>query len=141
VKVSVFASKLVNPRGLKFGSDGYLYVAEAGSPAGVPLEAPAGLGGDFSAGANGPGNYFGSAKGSRISRIDANGNVTTLVDNLPSSEAGGFASGVADGRVHWKHDVRHSRGFLGTGKRHRKWTTWNGSRSNCILLIIERLFQ
>ena|ERR1700722_13514744 len=96
VKVSVFASKLVNPRGLKFGPDGYLYVAEAGSPAGVPLEAPAGLGGDCSAGANGPGNYFGSAKGPRISRIDANGNVTTFVDRLPSSEAGGFASGVAD---------------------------------------------
>jgi hypothetical protein len=95
-KVSVFATGLVNPRGLKFGPDGYLYVAEAGFPAGVPLEAPAGLGGDCSAGANGPGNYFGSTTGSRISRIDANGNVTTFVDNLPSSEADGLASGVAD---------------------------------------------
>jgi len=34
VKVRVFAPGLVNPRGLKFGPDGYLYVAEAGSPTG-----------------------------------------------------------------------------------------------------------
>jgi len=96
VKVSVFASGLVNPRGLKFGPDGFLYVAEGGTPTPPTIEAPAGLGGDCSAGANGPGNYFGSTTGSRISRIDANGGVTTFVDNLPSSEAGGSVSGVAD---------------------------------------------
>jgi hypothetical protein len=42
------------------------------------------------------GTYFGSTTGSRISRIDANGNVTTFVDNLPSDVIAGLASGVAD---------------------------------------------
>ena len=94
--VHVFAMGLDNPRGLKFGPDGNLYVAEGGYPTGVLTEAPAGLGGDCSAGANGPGNYFGSTTGSRISKIDTSRNVTTFVDFLPSSEAGGLASGVAD---------------------------------------------
>ncbi|MGC1649336.1 MAG: ScyD/ScyE family protein [Candidatus Sulfotelmatobacter sp.] len=98
VKVSVFATGLVNPRGLKFGPDGYLYVAEAGSPTGIVTEAPGGLGGNCSAGGGAPGGgtYLGSTTGSRISRIDADGNVTTFVDNLPSDEIAGLASGVAD---------------------------------------------
>jgi hypothetical protein len=93
---TVFASGLVNPRGLKFGPDGKLYVAEGGSPVAPTIGAPPGLGGLCSAGANGPGEYFGSTTGSRISRIDAQGHVETFVDGLPSSEAGGLASGVAD---------------------------------------------
>ncbi|HEX5462327.1 MAG TPA: ScyD/ScyE family protein [Steroidobacteraceae bacterium] len=93
---TVLAKGLVNPRGLTFGPDGKLYVAEGGYPVEPTTEAPAGLGGLCSAGASGPGNYFGSATGSRISRIDAKGNVETFVDGLPSSEAEGLASGVAD---------------------------------------------
>ena len=93
---TVFATGLINPRGLRFGPDGKLYVAEGGFPVPPTTPAPPGLGGPCSAGAGGPGEYFGSTTGSRISRIDANGQVETFVDGLPSSEVTGLASGVAD---------------------------------------------
>jgi hypothetical protein len=93
---TVFATGLVNPRGLEFGPDGKLYVAEGGFPVPPTTLAPAGKGGVCSAGGGGPGDYSGSTTGSRISRIDASGHVETFVDGLPSSEVAGLASGVAD---------------------------------------------
>lgn len=94
-KVSLYASGLNNPRGLKFGPDGNLYVAEAGLGGATPApDDPA----CFVIPPVGP--YLGSPSGSRISRIDGNGIRTTVVDHLPSSQTsadlGSLVSGVAD---------------------------------------------
>ena len=92
--VSVFATGLNNPRGLKFGPGGYLYVAEGGigganSTVGLCEQVPPPIG-----------PYTGSDTGSRISVISPAGVRSTVIDNLPSSattpETGGFVSGVGD---------------------------------------------
>lgn len=94
VKVSVYASGLNDPRGLKFGPDGYLYVAEGGT------------GGTHQTTSMqctqvpGVGPYSGSATGGRISRIDHHGHRFTVTDRFPSSQTsaatGSLISGVAD---------------------------------------------
>lgn len=92
--VTVFATGLNNPRGLKFGPDGNLYVAEGGtgglnSTEGQCEQVIAPIG-----------PYTGSQDGARISMIDSEGVRMTWVDNLPSSQTsaaqGSLTSGVAD---------------------------------------------
>jgi len=94
-RVSVYASGLNNPRGLTFGPDGNLYVAEGGKGGkNLPEDRPACVVPPP------PGPYRGSQTGSRISKINHEGVRTTVVDQLPSSQTseqlGSLVSGVAD---------------------------------------------
>jgi len=88
--VSIFVTGFNNPRGLKFGPDGYLYVAEAGrggstSTIGQCPQVP-----------TPPGPYFGG-RTARISKIGPNGMRITVAEGLPSATTGaGGNEGVAD---------------------------------------------
>jgi len=92
-QVSVYASGLEGPRGLEFGPDGALYVAEAGhggnnSTLGTACQqVPPPVG-----------PYYGGATG-RISKITGQDQRTTVVDGLPSGSSSlpsGDTEGVAD---------------------------------------------
>jgi hypothetical protein len=91
-KGTVIAMGLEGPRGLRFGPDGDLYVAEAGtggttSTAGKCKQVPGPP--------SGPGPYTGGKTG-RISKISPKGTVTTVASGFPSTVSGGGWVGVAD---------------------------------------------
>lgn len=96
VSWSVYATGFNDPRGLKFGPDGHLYVAEGG------------LGGTNSTAGQceqvhgfppGPGPVLGSSTSGRISKV-VNGQRITVTDQFPSditnAQTGSGISGVAD---------------------------------------------
>jgi hypothetical protein len=86
---TLVASGLEGPRGLRFGPDGYLYVAEAGtggttSTAGECTQVP-----------TPPGPYTGGPT-ARISKISPSGTRTTVASGFPSTISAGGTIGVAD---------------------------------------------
>jgi hypothetical protein len=93
--MTVFYQGLTNPRGLKFGPDGYLYVAEGG-PADTNTLTTVGLC-DQVPGPIGP---YSGGNTSRISKISPDGSQRiTVIDQLPSSKTQApmnFVSGVSD---------------------------------------------
>src|SRR6202142_3885331 len=88
---TLIASGLEGPRGLRFGTDGYLYVAEAGtggttSTVGQCVQVPGPPGG--------PGPDTGGLT-ARISKISPSGKVTTVASGFPSVTIGpGGANGT-----------------------------------------------
>jgi len=89
---TIVATGLEGPRGLKFGPDGDLYVAEAGlggtkSTAGICTQVPGAPGG--------PGPYTGGLT-ARISKISSTGKRTTVASGFPSTISAGGTIGVAD---------------------------------------------
>lgn len=90
VSIVQFASHMSYPRGLRFGPDGFLYVAESGdggstSTIGRCPQVPSPVG-PWTGGNNG-----------RVSKLDIRGHRTTVADNFPSSfSVVGGTLGVAD---------------------------------------------
>lgn len=71
--VEIYATGLVNPKGLAFTSDGTLYVSESGAPGDVMVPLPVNFGGEGPIGTNG-----------RVSRISTDGTRHDHVTGLPN---------------------------------------------------------
>jgi len=109
--VSIFASGFNNPRGLTFGPDGDLYVAEGGlggtnSTVGQCTQA-SGAAAPYTGSTNDP------VLGGRISKVDPSGNVTTVVSALPSSQTAPALGGLVTGVTSVAFIGHHLYGLLG----------------------------
>jgi len=90
--VTTYATGLTNPRGLTFGPDGHLYVAEAGTGGDQTATDEVGCPADF----NVFSPYFAGYSG-RVTRVLANGTKQTVAANLPSTvDSGGSGFGPTD---------------------------------------------
>jgi hypothetical protein len=92
---TVIATGFNRPRGLRFGPDGGLYVAEAGSGGTTAPSATTSYGG-LCLKAGPEIVPTGTGYSGRISRVDTAGRRTTVVDNLPSTNVIGDVVGPAD---------------------------------------------
>lgn len=94
ITIFVYVAGLDNPRGLKFGPDGALYVAEGGK-GGTTSTA-----GKCTRVISPVDPYTGGRSGGRISKISSQRVRTTVTDQLPSGQTsaalGSLVSGVAD---------------------------------------------
>jgi hypothetical protein len=90
--VTTYAEGLTNPRGLTFGPDGHLYVAEAGTGGDDVATDEPGCEAEF----NVYSPYFAGDTG-RVTRVLADGTMQTVAANLPStSDSGGSSFGPTD---------------------------------------------
>ncbi len=71
--VEIYASGLINPKGMAFSQDGTLYVAESGAPGDVMVQLPANFGGEGPIG-----------RGGRISMVPPGGAREDFVTDLPN---------------------------------------------------------
>jgi len=90
--VAEYATGLTNPRGMTFGPDGYLYVAEAGTGGDLTPTGEPGCPIDINVFSPYTAGYSG-----RVTRVLKDGTTRTVADHLPSmSEASGASYGPTD---------------------------------------------
>jgi hypothetical protein len=123
VTVTTYATGFNNPRNVRFGPDGNLYVAEGG-PGGA--NSTEGQCEQVPGAPDGPGPYTGSPTGGRISKV-VNGTRVTVTDQFPSSQpspnVGSTPSGVAD--IGWVGGTLYAL-TAGSGCSHGVPNTSNG---------------